>query len=271
MMGKTTLPILFGPRAIQGVIIRDQDAFPGSSELIEGFSAPMSVDIEENDQSRSHKPQPVFDRSKWTKHGPTGFIDIVNRGLTRDFADFRPVSLQCPAATINQPVQPSQGERNRFPFFRSKEVGLCQKIQKRPPSAPQKSRCRTNESCEVWSVAGRVLSRNFGLAFLATIGATPLVQINVDDMEQDLRQFAILMSVERAQIYELFTTTTAPPGENFPYVLRFAEFLAIALVPFLASLPAFGLLFRIWLGILALVLNSWLAWAIPALIWLRLV
>lgn len=105
MMGKTTLPLLFGPRAaIQGVIIRDQDAFPGSNELIEGLSAPMQVDIEENDQSRSHKPQPIFDRSKWTKHGSTGFIDIVNRGLSRDFADFLPVSLQCPAATTNQPV-----------------------------------------------------------------------------------------------------------------------------------------------------------------------
>ena len=142
------------------------------------------------------------------------------------------MSLQCPAATINQPVQPSQGERNRFPFFRSKEVGLCQKIQKRPPGAPQKSRCRANESCEVWSVAGRVLSRNFGLAFLATIGAAPLVQIKMDDMEQDLRQFAILMRVERAQIHEFFTTTAAPLGENFPYSCVLRSSWRLPLCPF---------------------------------------
>ena len=66
-------------------------------------------------------------------------------------------------------------------------------------------------------------------------------------MEQDLRQFAILMSVERAQIHVLFTTTAAPLGENFPYVLRFAEFLAIAIAPILASLLAFELLFQIGL------------------------
>ena len=90
-------------------------------------------------------------------------------------------------------------------------------------------------------------------------------------MEQDIRQFAMLMSVERVQIHELFTTTAAPLGENFPYVLSFAEFLAISLVPFLASLLALGLLFRIWLGILAQVLSSWLVWAIPVLICLKLV
>ena len=77
-------------------------------------------------------------------------------------------------------------------------------------------------------------------------------------MEQDIRQFAMLVSVERAQIHELFTTTAASLGENFPYILRLEESLTIALVPFWASLLAFGLLFRIWLGILTL-------------IWLRLV
>ena len=77
---------------------------------MEGFSAPMSVDIEENGQRRSHKPQPVFDRSKWTKHGPTGFIDIVNRGLTRDFADLLLVSL---SAWLQRSISLSSPPRER--------------------------------------------------------------------------------------------------------------------------------------------------------------
>ena len=88
-------------------------------------------------------------------------------------------------------------------------------------------------------MAGKELIRDFCLDFLATIGAAPLVQNNkMSDIEQNLRQFAALMCVKRAQIHVLFATTSATIGNNIPYILRFAEFLAIAFVPFLPPLLA---------------------------------